>query len=145
MRISLAMFAGINSEQLNGSPWDLLLGTSWKFVDISQCWLRSDHSQENLTWDLTCVSGAARWIRMKVAEKKRRNYLLREVARELHEDDPYLKISHSSTVHAYNFIYILKKNRTLPAPIFTKIATAYQRYVQISYTEFHPSKFLKTV
>jgi len=30
---------------------------------------------------------------MKVAEKKRRNCLLREVARELHEDDPYLKMS----------------------------------------------------
>jgi len=82
---------------------------------------------------------------MKVAEKERRNCLLREVARELHEDDPYLKISHSSTVHAYNFIYILKKNRALPAPIFTKIATAYQRYVQISYTEFHRSKFLKRI
>jgi hypothetical protein len=81
---------------------------------------------------------------MKVAKKKRRNDLLHEVAQELHEDDPFLKISHSSTVHAYNFIYILKKSRALPAPIFTKITTVQQRYVRISYTEFHPTEFLKT-
>jgi hypothetical protein len=83
-------------------------------------------------------------MQMKVAEKKRRNDLLREVAQELNEDDPYLKISHSSTVHAYNFMYILKKSRALPVPIFTKITTAQQHYVQISYTEFHPTEFLKT-
>jgi len=81
---------------------------------------------------------------MKVAEKKRRNNLLRQVAQELHEDDLYLKINHSSTAHAYSFIYILKKSRALPAPIFTKITIAEHRYVQISYTDFHQSEFLKT-
>jgi hypothetical protein len=45
---------------------------------------------------------------MKVAEKKRRNYLRREVARELHEDDPYLKTGHSSAVHAILFTSLRK-------------------------------------
>lgn len=36
--------------------WGVLL----KFVDISQFWLRFDHSQEHISWDLSCVSSAAR-------------------------------------------------------------------------------------
>jgi hypothetical protein len=38
-----------------------------------------------------------------------------------------------------NFICASKRNAALPAPIPTKPTNAEQRYVQLSYTEFHPN------
>jgi hypothetical protein len=73
-------------------------------------------------------------------EQEPANGVLCEVAHRPHEGHPYFKnaMQFYSTCMS-NFIYILKKSTASRAPIFTKITTAEQRYVEISCTEFHPN------